>query len=572
MSKRIIIFVLLLIFSLSTTLPLAIAQELLTLPSPGTMVELTPQFTPILLRGMQVDLENPFRFNFIVDTGDTNVSTANIDFRNESKRLISYFLTALTVPEKDLWVNLSPYEKERIISPNLGQTQMGNDMLSQDYLLKQLTASLLYPEKELGRNFWDQVYRKAKVLYGSVDIPVNTFNKVWIVADYADLLQKDKGFSSIYIENSKTNGLNTKDANNLGSQIIRQVILPEIEREINNGKNFISLRQMYYSMILASWYKLTLKDSLLNKIYGNRAKVKAGITIDDPKQIQLIYDRYLRAFKKGVFNYIKEDIDPVSNEIELHKYFSGGLEIFPGGDASHILRIRHDEESITSKGQFVLEDVQFILASESSSSAISLSALKLKAKEIMYKSGLEYSDHNEEITFVIAIFLRQALTIPREERMLPYDVEVGREKSKAVLQSIVEDSLPDMPQFTKKKITWAFKMLGLSNYLGSPEDAGLQRFFAKINRAANELQAIQYKLGREYTPREGKNSASSALIQDQNVGGIDLNSKFLSLKTLNASPSVPISFPVNDLTHIDFDGLYPVILNITPIFEPKSLM
>ena len=109
----------------------------------------------------------------------------------ESKKLIKYFLAAMTVPEKDLWVNLSPYEKNRMIASNLAQTEMGRDMLAQDYILKQLTASLIYPEKNLGKTFWDEVYAKAQQLYGTTQIPVNTFNKVWIVADKADVYEHD---------------------------------------------------------------------------------------------------------------------------------------------------------------------------------------------------------------------------------------------------------------------------------------------------------------------------------------------------------------------------------------------
>jgi hypothetical protein len=37
-----------------------------------------------------------------------------------------------------LWVNLSPYEDNRIMPEKLSQTTMGQDLLSMDYLLKQL--------------------------------------------------------------------------------------------------------------------------------------------------------------------------------------------------------------------------------------------------------------------------------------------------------------------------------------------------------------------------------------------------------------------------------------------------
>jgi len=38
-----------------------------------------------------------------------------------------------------------------------------------------------------------------------------------------------------------------------------------------------------------------------------------------------IYQRYLAAFKKGVYNYIKDDQDPVTQQAVPRKYFSGGV-------------------------------------------------------------------------------------------------------------------------------------------------------------------------------------------------------------------------------------------------------
>jgi len=73
--------------------------------------------------------------------------------RQEYKKLVKYFLASLTIPDEDQWVNLSPYEKGRIIQGNFGKTEMGRDLLSQDYLLKQITSSLMYPESGLGKKF-----------------------------------------------------------------------------------------------------------------------------------------------------------------------------------------------------------------------------------------------------------------------------------------------------------------------------------------------------------------------------------------------------------------------------------
>jgi 6-phosphofructokinase len=333
------------------------ADETLGLPAPGSMINLSPAYEPMLIKGLKIHPENPFLFDFIVDTGnnkDTDVTKAKQFVADESSKLIKYFLASITVPEKDLWVNLSPYEKNRIIADNLGQTTMGRDMLAQDYILKQLTASLIYPEKNLGKTFWDEIYAKSRQMYGTAQIPVNTFNKVWIVADKADIfergnvayvvgahlkvmleedylaLNKSRVIASVAKQSFNSKKIATspsaprKDAHALASNIIRQIILPEIEKEVNQGKNFSPLRQMFYSMILASWYKMALKETLLTQIYGNQSKVKAGVNQSDPKANEKIFQRYLNAYKKGVFNYIKEDIDPASKQKIAKKYFSGG--------------------------------------------------------------------------------------------------------------------------------------------------------------------------------------------------------------------------------------------------------
>ena len=134
------------------------ADPILGLPQPGTMVNLTPAYMPVMIKGMKVHPENPLLFDFIIDTGNSGLTVGNgrdRSLQDESMKLIKYFLAALTIKEDDLWVNLSPYEKNRMVPQELGKTELGRDMLAQDYILKQLTASLIYPEKELGKKFWD---------------------------------------------------------------------------------------------------------------------------------------------------------------------------------------------------------------------------------------------------------------------------------------------------------------------------------------------------------------------------------------------------------------------------------
>lgn len=323
-----------------------LSQTVLNLPVPGTMVTPSPAFHPALITGITVYPENPAQFDFIIDIGDDRLQGEAL--RQESQKLINYFMAALTVPEDELWVNLSPYEKDRIIASGLSQTEMGRDMLAQDYLLKQLTASLMYPEDQFGQEFWKRIYEKAYTQYGTTEIPMNTFNKVWIVPEKAVVYVHDgsvfvaESHLKVMLEEdylaletnagSTTHGLgkvtkeDLKPISAVAAQIIREVLLPEIEKEVNEGKNFANLRQIYHSMILATWYKKNLKESLLGKIYIDRNKV-VGIDIEDKQIKDKIYDQYLEAFKKGVYNYIKEDYSPATKEMIPRKYFSGGLRL-----------------------------------------------------------------------------------------------------------------------------------------------------------------------------------------------------------------------------------------------------
>ena len=333
-------------FSFTSVVPPSYAQSIagLNLPVPGAMVPLSPAFVPVLLKGMTIHPDNPLQLDFIIDSGNTNFKEDQI--KAESQRLVKYFLASMTIPKDDLWVNLSPYEKDRIIPDELGRTELGRDMLAQDYILKQLTASLMYPEKELGKVFWDKVYQKAKEKFGTTEIPVDTFNKVWILPETATVYEHGQ---TVYIVEAKLRVMldsdyvaqnldsrssildsrgassNEHPATSIESSIIKEVILPAIEKEVNEGQNFAPLRQIYHSLILAKWYKETIKNSLLSKIYVDQKKI-AGVNLDDATLKDQIYAQYMEAYKKGVFNYIKEDYDQFSTQPIPRKYFSGGID------------------------------------------------------------------------------------------------------------------------------------------------------------------------------------------------------------------------------------------------------
>ncbi len=329
MFKRVIATLICVTFSF-TNLQYVQAQDfsINQLPVPGTMVGETAPFAPLALKGLIVNPQKPLEFQFIVDTSHGPQDAASV--KDQANQLVKYFLAGLTIPEGDLWVNLSPYEKNRMVPAALGQTDLGRDLLAQDYILKQLTASLIYPEKDLGKEFWSRVYAKAQAQFGTTNIPVNTFNKVWILPDQAQVFEN---VNAAYVTKSTLKVMLDEDylakqkhqatqASSISSQIVRQIILPEIEKEVNTGKNFAPLRQIYQALILAKWYKETIQNGLLDALYTNKNKV-AGVNLNDPAVKEQIYNRYLQAYKKGAFNYIKEDPTP-DGQVVPRKYFSGG--------------------------------------------------------------------------------------------------------------------------------------------------------------------------------------------------------------------------------------------------------
>lgn len=309
-----------------------IQASVLSLPSPTEFVKISKVHSYPLLKGIRLDPADPLKIEFMIDTADAeNVS------EDEAQRSVNYFLSALTVPEEELWVNLSPYENDRIVPGSLGVTEMGRDLLAQDYILKQLMSSLTYPDSDTGKDFWQKAYEKLYQEYGTINKPVNTFNKVWIVPDYAKVvesgtmalitdsnlkvqLEEDYLAKSKNLQNTE---INQDDIAKLSSQIMKDVVIPEIEDDVNYGKNFAKLRQVYNSLILASWFKKKFASSFYN-YYIDKEKVR-GIDTVDEKAKEEIFGLYVNAFKKGVYNYVKREKDPYTKKKINRHYFSGGF-------------------------------------------------------------------------------------------------------------------------------------------------------------------------------------------------------------------------------------------------------
>lgn len=298
----------------------------LNLPEPTTILALTQDFATPIVKGVRFDPANPLELEFIFDSGESSKINDS-----QVKQMIEYFLAGLIMDEEDLWVNLSPYESDRILINQLEQTQIGKDLLSQDYILKQLSSSLTHPDSEIGNTYWQ-------------DLQFD-FNKVWISPDSANMFEDG---TAVYIIDSKlkvesqedylARSMNTDNDKKSNDVDNFNVLLSSLSKEVNKGKHFVKLRQIYNSLLLSSWFKQKFKNTFYKAL--TNSKDIEGIEINNSDSKEKIFKLYVDSFNKGVFNFYKKENDSTGKKVKKH-YFSGGATM------SDVAGVQNYQKNIT---------------------------------------------------------------------------------------------------------------------------------------------------------------------------------------------------------------------------------
>ncbi|MBI4309726.1 MAG: hypothetical protein HY591_05295, partial [Candidatus Omnitrophica bacterium] len=255
--RSLILFLVILLVFPSPAIFAQIFPESIVLPTPGKIVAPSPQYDPVVLKGIRVDLKDPFRFEFYIDAGQSKAD------------------------KDDLKLEAEVYERQ-----------------DRAFVLKSRLKVLL-EEDYVALNKNDK----------SATLPITSIN--------SQQNQHSEKLQGVSLQ---------KDTHAATSQIIREIILPEIEKEINEGKNFVQLRQIYQALILASWFKKRFGESFLGLNYVGQNKVK-GVDVRDKQIAGKIYEQYLKAYKKGVYNYVREEYDISVHSMVPRKYFSGGVVV-----------------------------------------------------------------------------------------------------------------------------------------------------------------------------------------------------------------------------------------------------
>lgn len=337
------------------------------------------KFRPLHLRYLDYDsLSNNFKL--LLDKGDfmkglspeglpvgRQGAAPEARLKEETQKLMQYFFIGLSLPNDSFWVNLRPDSPDNVIDPFLAQTDLGKVLLEADLQLKKDTASFTSPQTPEGRDYWNKLYQKANELFANDNVTIPTLTRPWIVPDEI-IVRQTQGLSSeglpagrqgtvpvtpsayiykatlkVMLEQDYLKGSSTynfdddrlKQLNEYASELLRKTIIPKLTKDVNTAKRYAPLRQAYYSLILAHWFKqrfrglssqaakgLFLEGAVPERIDSRNL---AGLTSKEAWSKDTYFKAYQKSFKEGEYN-IREPIQTPQGRV-IRTYMSGGIDI-----------------------------------------------------------------------------------------------------------------------------------------------------------------------------------------------------------------------------------------------------
>ncbi|MDD5770942.1 MAG: SAM-dependent methyltransferase [Candidatus Omnitrophica bacterium] len=297
------------------------------------------KYRPLHLRYFSCNPEGN-GFDLLLDKGDRR-DIKEQALEDSTRGLLDYFVTALTLPNDSFWVNLRPDSAESIIDDYLAQTEAGRILLEADVQLKKDTAGYTSPGTPEGRLYWDKLYKKAGEILGSDNVTIPTLVRPWIVPDEVivgetqnsvyvykatlKVMLEDDYLKSSAVYNFKDPRL--KALNEYSSQLLKEEIVPRLTREINTSSRYAALRQVYYSLVIAQWFKARFrgKSGFYSSLIDKRNLT--GLISSRNWSKQQYFKQYQDSFKNGEYDF-KESVHGLFGR-SVRSYFSGGIQLVP---------------------------------------------------------------------------------------------------------------------------------------------------------------------------------------------------------------------------------------------------
>ena len=278
------------------------------------------------------------------------------ELEETTKQLLNYFFIGISLPNDSFWVNLRPDSPDKIIDSSLAKTDIGKILLEADVQLKKDTAKATSPDTPEGRQYWDKLYQKAEELLGYSNLTIPTLTRPWIVPgeiiiretpdnayiykatlkvmleeDYLKAVDRRK--SKVDSKDYTFSDPRLKELNTYSTQLLKELIIPKLTKEINTSKRYAPLRQVYYSLIMAQWFKARYRAQsivhspqsvVLSKI---DSKDLTNLTSKAPWSKETYFQQYQKSFKDGEYKFQEPVSTPFGRVIR--SYMSGGIELLP---------------------------------------------------------------------------------------------------------------------------------------------------------------------------------------------------------------------------------------------------
>jgi len=352
-----------------------LAQELDQLDLSGRIANATNSFSTVFprmpqLRYISYDKINQ-SFKIILNQGDAN-RFQDVNSLDSAREPLKFFYIGLSIPNESMWVNLKQDSPDEIVDDDLAKTDVGKILLEADLELKKDLARFTFPSTPEGKEYWDNIYKKIEEVYGPSNAPISLSTRIWITPGEVIICQDQNSAyiykaglnvstEAAYLKNKHGNRIQDQQArtmNDYSSGLMQKLILPKISKEVNTGKKYASLRQVYYSLILAQWFKRKFYGAGGLYSYLIDRKNLTGLTSSN----QWSKDAYFKEYQKS---YIEKEYDLQVQVFNLfgssvRTYASGGVDfagIFTGVNPAQIKVISISSFSPPLTGQANLLEV-----------------------------------------------------------------------------------------------------------------------------------------------------------------------------------------------------------------------
>jgi hypothetical protein len=229
--------------------------------------------------------------------------------------LMDEFVALAALSPDDIWVNLSPFEPNRILSPALSNHPLGEILIQQDMALKQTAAKVVHPDHRFGRVFWQEWLADG----GEMTMG----NKVWIVPAQAQVNERSQvrwiNSAPLTVLSDEQYVLGEHRTGSVNSRL-RQALITELAEIVNSQSDFFPVRRLLRSLIVIRLIEEDIASTLREPLFEFRGGSFSS-------RVHSLYEQYLDLYQQGSFSVVFERYDPVTQVIRSHKLQSGGLRL-----------------------------------------------------------------------------------------------------------------------------------------------------------------------------------------------------------------------------------------------------